>query len=115
MQESGPEDAAAGAQLAVRIGGLAAGGETVRSAAEKCADDEGQGGGVKKSRYFPRVRAAEAAANGALCGLPAGGRGRRAREDPRTGVRSSGCGRRQEGAKKAPESGAVVAVSGCMV
>ena len=38
-----------------------------------------------------------------------------AREDPRTGVRSSGCGRRPESAKKAPESGAVVAVSGCVV
>lgn len=88
----------------------------MRSAAEKCADDEGQGGGVKKkSRYFPRVRAAEAAAIGALCGLPAGGRGRMAREDPRTGVRSSGHGRRQEGAKKAPESGVVVAVVCCVV
>ena len=52
MQESGPEDAAVGAQLAVRIGGLAAGGETVRTAAEKCADDEGHGGGVKKTCLY---------------------------------------------------------------
>lgn len=37
-----------------------------------------------------------------------------AREDPRTGVRSSGCETWQESAKKAPESGAVVAVFGCM-
>ena len=74
-----------------------------------------RGVGEKKSRYFPRVRAAEAAATGALCGLPAGGRGRRAWEDPRTGVRSSGCGRRQEGAKKAPEGGSVVAGCGCVV
>ena len=76
-------------------GDPAAGGETVRSAAEKCADDEGQGGWGKKNRDIFRASAPLKRRRTGRCVAcrpegAAGGRGRiRGRVCGRPGVEGS--------------------------